>query len=260
MQRITPHRTWHPWRSAAAALLCCLGFLIVTGQARAETRAVHLELLLAVDTSLSVSDEEFALQSLGFANAFRDQRIGQAIEALGNRGIAVALVQWGNTDQHSLAVDWVLVTDGASSRALARRIAAMPRLFVGPGTAIAAALDFSAALFPRNGFDGDRRVIDVSGDGVDNRLRVPRSSRDRTVAQGITVNGLAILNEDPHLDHYYRHNVIGGDGAFVMTAADYEDFAEAILRKLLREISGAPVANAPPAGRTAALKETSTKP
>ena len=80
------------------------------------------------------------------------------------------------------------------------------------------------------------------------------------MAQGITVNGLAILNEDPHLDHYYRHNVIGGDGAFVMTAADYEDFAEAILRKLLREISGAPVAAAPPAGRAAALKETSTKP
>ncbi len=260
MQRTPPHRTWKSWRPAAAALLCCLGLVVAMGAARAETRAVHLELLLAVDTSLSVSEQEFGLQSLGLARAFLDPRIVQAIESLGDKGIAVGLVQWGNSDQHSLAVDWSLVTDGTSSRALARRIAAMPRLFVGPGTAISAALDYSIALFPRNGFDGDRKVIDVSGDGVDNRLKVPRSSRDRAVTQGITVNGLAILNEDPHLDHYYRHNVVGGDGAFVMTALDYEDFAEAILRKLLREISGAPVASVRPAGPKVALEGRSVGP
>ena len=235
-----------------------LGLLLaaaLASDAAAQTKRVQLELLLAVDTSLSVSDQEFALQTLGLSKAFLDQRVQAAVQALGDDGLAVGLLQWGNSDQQELAVDWALVKDVASSQALAYRIAKMPRVFVGPGTAIGRALERSVTLFQQNEFLGDRRVIDISGDGVDNRGQVPRETRDRVVAQGITINGLAILNEDPHLDHYYRHSIIGGTGAFVMTALDYEDFAQAIVRKLVREISGAPLAGTRPPLRSADTQE-----
>jgi hypothetical protein len=205
---------------------------------------VQLELVLALDVSLSVSDEEFALQLHGLAEAFRSEAVVAAIRAAGDHGIAVLLLQWSDRAQQEIAVDWTAVRNATDARALADRIARAPRTYSG-GTAIGRALETAIPLFRNNGFEGDRRVIDLSGDGIDNRGPLPPKIRDAAVAAGITVNALAILNEDPYLDMYYERNVIGGMGAFVMTAVDYRDFAVAIVRKLIREISDQPVAERP---------------
>ena len=209
---------------------------------------MQLELLLAVDSSLSVSDTEFRLQMKGLARAFRNPRVAAAIRAAGDHGIAVALLQWGNNDQQSLMLDWTYLRTAAEAQAFGHRISRTPRAFVGPGTAIAAAMNIALPLFLGNRFRGDRLVMDISGDGIDNRGPPPRRMRDRLVANGITINGLAILNEDPDLDYYYSDHIIGGNGAFVMVASDYRDFAEAILNKLVREISSSPVALSPSPG------------
>lgn len=219
--------------------------LIWTAPAVANAERVQLELVLAVDVSLSVNAEEYDLQIQGLANAFRHEAVAAAIRSAGDDGIAVTLLQWSDNNQQRIAVDWMHIADQADATLFAAKVATSPRLFPGDGTAITRALESSIAVFGLNEFVGDRRVIDLSGDGVDNRGPTPRTWRDFAVNAGITVNGLAILNEQDNLDLYYRENVIGGTGAFVMVAEDYYDFADAILRKLIREISAAPVASSP---------------
>jgi len=208
-------------------------------------RRVDLELVLAVDASSSVSAAEFELQIQGLARAFRDPRVLQAIRASGDLGLAVALVQWSDNRKQFLAVDWTLVTDPEGAGAFAEEIAGTPRFLIGGGTAIGGALKFAMRLLDGNDFQGRRRVIDVSGDGRANQGAHPSDLRDDAVALGITINGLAILNEDLAVGDYYRAYVIGGTGAFVMTANDYESYALAILIKLIREIAGAPIAARP---------------
>ena len=210
-----------------------------------QAEEVDLELILALDTSISVSAEEYRLQVVGLARAFRDSRVLAAIRAAGDRGIAVSVVQWANTDNQIAAVDWTRVRDPGEALELSRRIAAMPRHYVGYGTAITSALRFCARMFFGNGFESQRKIIDVSGDGSDNRGPMPDLVRDATVAAGITINGLAIRNEEPNLEFYFYTHVVGGAGAFVMTADDYHDFADAIVVKLVREISQSPMATAP---------------
>ncbi|MDH3911137.1 MAG: DUF1194 domain-containing protein [Rhodospirillales bacterium] len=207
---------------------------------------VQLELVLALDASLSVSDEEFALQLHGLAEAFRNEAVVAAIRAAGDHGIAVLLLQWSDRAEQTVAVDWTAVRDAVGARALAEKIGQAPRAHSGAGTAIGRALETAIPLFRMNGFEGDRKVIDLSGDGVDNRGPLPDKIRRIAVAAGITVNALAILNENRFLDRYYERNVIGGTGAFVMTAVDYRDFAVAIVRKLIREISDQPLAERSP--------------
>ncbi len=206
---------------------------------------VDLELVLAVDTSVSVDAEEYKLQVEGLAHAFRHPSVIAAIEAAGDLGIAVALVQWANPGQQALMIDWTKLSGASDALRLSQRIAAMPRRFVGRGTAISAALRYCSGLFFNNQYEGRRRVIDLSGDGSDNRGPMPGPIRDLTAAAGITINGLAIHNEEPNLSYYYRWFVIGGTGAFVVDAADYSDFARAIIQKLVREIAGAPLALGP---------------
>jgi len=144
-----------------------------------------------------------------------------------------------------MSVDWALLRDAESAIAFADRIAATGRQIPGGGTGIYGAVNFSIHALDRNGFDGRRQVIDISGDGRSDLIVPTVAARDRAVAKGISVNGLAILNDYPTLDRYYRRNVIGGIGAFVMTAADYQSFTVAIIAKLIREITGAPVAKGP---------------
>lgn len=217
---------------------------------KAQSISVDLELLLAVDASSSVSAEEFALQTGGLAGAFRDPRVVAAIRSLGDLGVAVALVQWSDSRKQFLAIDWSYVRDEEGAQALADRIEGMPRFLVGGGTAIGGALEYSIRQFELNDIAGRRQVIDVSGDGRTNQGAQPRDQRDIAVARGITINGLAILNEDPTVDSYYATNVIGGTGAFVMTANDYAAYADAILAKLIKEISGVPIARVSPDRRT----------
>jgi hypothetical protein len=205
---------------------------------------VELELVLAVDTSVSVDVREFALQMLGLADAFRDQSVVAAIRQAGRNGIAVTLVQWSLGLQQRIAVDWSHLHDAASAAAFARAIETSPRHFTGNGTSISSALVFSSKLFDDNGFRGRRRVIDVSGDGRNNSGSSPAGMRDLIVAQGVVINGLAILDGDLALGRYFQANVAGGANSFVITANTFGDYAEAIRRKLLREIS-VPVALAP---------------
>jgi len=231
-------------RRLATVLACALALAALGQSAPAGARAVELELVLGVDTSMSVGADEFALQMAGYAAAFRHPEVLQAIRASG--GIAVTLVQWADSYQQAVSVDWTWVGDQASAAAFADRIAAIGRRFVGPGTALAAALAYCLERFDNNGFEGLRRTVDLSGDGRDNRG--PRVTLIRALAMtsGITVNGLAILNDEPFLDRYYERQVIAGADAFVVAAADYQDFAAAIVKKLVREIAGPQIARSPP--------------
>jgi hypothetical protein len=226
--------------------LCAAILALPPGAILAESgRPVDLELVLAVDTSSSVSAEEFDLQMRGLAEAFRSPAVVQAVRAAGDLGLAVSLVQWSDARKQTLAIDWTMVTDEASALGFSQEIDNTPRLMVGGGTALGGALTFAMRQFETSGFKGRRRVIDVSGDGRANQGAHPSKIRDKAVAAGITVNGLAILNEDLYVDRYYLYNVIGGTGAFVMTANDYDDFAQAILQKLIKEIAGVPIAARP---------------
>ena len=213
-------------------------------------QAVELELILAIDTSLSVNADEYAIQIAGLALAFRDPSVVAAIEAAGKNGIAVALVQWGIREQQEITVAWAHVHDRASAERFARAIEASPRRFYGKGTGITRALQFSSDLFSDNGFEGRRRVIDISGDGRNNSGRPPAPTRDLVVASGIVVNGLAILDGDALLGAYYVENVAGGTASFVVVADSFEDYPAAIRRKLQREIlapmAGEPAKTTPP--------------
>ncbi len=233
--------------AGATALMTALTLLAAdpdTATAQKMER-VDLELVLAVDTSSSVSPGEFNLQMRGLAEAFRHPAVQAAIRAAGDFGIAVSLVQWSDNRKQTVAVDWVAVHDGASADAFAAEIDNTPRYLIGGGTAIGGALHFSMRQLQTNDFEGRRKVIDVSGDGRTNQGSNPARARDLAVAAGITINGLAILNEDILVDLHYEANVIGGTGAFVMRADDYRDFADAILEKLVKEIAGVPIAARP---------------
>jgi hypothetical protein len=212
---------------------------------------VDLELLLAVDASGSVDAGEFELQRRGLAEAFRDPDVIAALAAYAPAGVAVGLMQWSGRRQQVMVVDWTPVRDAPSAWAFSAAIAGAGRAILGE-TAIADALGFAIDQLERNRFVGARRVIDLSGDGANNAGGAPDALRDAAVALGITVNGLAILNEAPVLDFYYAQHVIGGPGAFILAAKDYQDFTQAIRRKLLREIEGAGLAGLPAARRLAA--------
>ena len=150
--------------------------------------------------------------------------------------IAVVLVQWSGVGAQSVAVPWRSVANAADAFALAAEIAAAPRLTNGGSTSISSAIDAGVALILSSPYRGSRATIDVSGDGDNNNGAPPDLSRDRAVALGLTVNGLAILNDVFYLDKYYENHVVGGPGHFVITTDDYLDFAGAIRLKLLREI------------------------
>ncbi len=234
----------------ALAGAMALGLFAAAGEGRGQgARPVDLELVLAVDASSSVSPGEFDLQMRGLADAFRHPSVQAAVQTVGNLGIAVALVQWSDNRKQTVAVDWMAVREPGDAIAFADEIDSTPRYLIGGGTAIGGALEFAIRQLQMNGFEGRRKVIDVSGDGRTNQGSSPAKARDRAVAAGVTVNGLAILNEDALVDRHYLAEVIGGTGAFVMRADDYADFADAIVEKLLKEIAGAPVAGLRRPGR-----------
>ena len=234
-----------PWSfPLALALAHTLASAAVPAAELGQERIVDLELVLAVDASSSVSDEEFDLQIRGLAEAFPHRSVVRAIHATGDLGLVVALFQWADNHQQILASDWMVVRNAPTASRFAKQVETVIRSFAG-NTAIGSALEFAIGQLEGNRFDGRRKVIDVSGDGRNNHGSAAWLARDLAVARGITVNGLAILNEDLTLDRYYVTNVTGGTGAFVMTANDYEAYRLAILAKLIKEISGAPVAARP---------------
>lgn len=241
-------------RRCLAAASGIAAVLLAGGGARGQSATpVDLELVLAVDVSGSVDVSEFELQTRGLAEAFRDPAVIAALEAFAPGGVAVALVQWSGRRQQMLVIEWTVVSDAASAGALAERIEGTGRWLLGE-TAIADALTFAIEQLEGNRFAGARRVIDISGDGPTNAGGDPDPIRDAAALAGITINGLAIVNEMPALDLYYAEHVIGGPGAFLLTAKDYQDFTRAMRQKLLREIQGAGLAGAPAPALTAARR------
>jgi hypothetical protein len=204
--------------------------------------AVAVELILAIDCSSSVEPHEYELQMRGVADAFRSAAVVQALSSAIPGGIAVTLVQWSGASMHTQAIPWMHVHNKKSAAEFASEIEQSPRYMRWGATALGEALSFSAGLFEDNGFEGTRRVIDVSGDGSSNQGAFPTVVRPLVVAAGVTINGLAILNDEPDLGEYYKNQVIGGPRSFVESAKNFADFANAIRRKLIREIGSPPSA------------------
>jgi uncharacterized protein DUF1194 len=225
-------------RSTRRGLLSSLGAALLARRA-ASAAPVAVQLVLAVDVSGSVSEDRFELQREGYAAAFRSPAVQQAIRATSTGSIAVAMLQWTGPALHVVAVDWTLIDDVAAADRFAAAIEAAPRALFGGGTSISGAIDRALGMLAQAPFRGLRQIIDVSGDGANNRGRPAEDARDAAVGAGATVNGLPILTLEPELDVYYRQSVIGGPGAFVLAARSYDEFAVAIRSKLITEIAGA---------------------
>ena len=210
----------------------------------ADQRQVALELVLAIDTSSSVDAEAFELQRQGIAEAFQHPDLISVIEGMGQTGIAVVVVEWSGKGQQQQVTEWSLLNSRISSLSFANAVLRSPRRLKG-STDIGSALKFAINAFENNTFSGNRKVIDVSGDGRDSG-NTSRLQRDRAISRGITINGLVIFNDDVgvgaieevDLVRQYSNTVIGGNGAFLMTAKGFDDFRNAIRRKLIREILG----------------------
>ncbi len=209
---------------------------------------VDLTLVLVSDVSRSVDDAEFRMQKEGYAAAFNDPRVLAAIRGGPIGAIAVAYIEFGGSYEVRTVLDWHVVRDAGSARALTQALSAAPRSFWGR-TSISAGIDRAMQMIAENPFEAQRRVIDVAGDGTNNSGREVAAARDDAVAAGVTVNGLAIINENPvsytfahvqppgGLTEWYRENVTGGQGSFVVEVRSFEAFGEAMTRKLINEIA-----------------------
>lgn len=211
--------------------------LAASAPAVAQAAAVDLLLVLAVDASGSVDQVRFELQKQGYASALRNAQVLRAIGSGPTQSIAICMTQWTGPGMQARTLGWTRLSDEASLGACAAAIAASPRLLFGGGTSISGAIDQGMGLLRQAPFAAERRVIDISGDGANNRGRPAALARDAAVADGVTINGLPILSVEPDLAEHYRNQVIGGAGAFLIATDSYANFAEAILRKLVTEIA-----------------------
>ena len=218
-------------RLAVAAVLFTLAGIL-------PARAAALALVLAVDVSESVSAGRYALQREGIARAFETPQLVEAIAAVPG-GIQALVIEWSDPDKIAVTVGWTRIANRRSAAAFAAAVRATSRSSSGL-TAIGSAMLAAAAAFDHMPEPAAHRVIDISGDGMANFGVPPATARDALVGRGITINGLAILSEEPWLDEYYKKNVIGGPASFVTVAKDFESFAEAMLRKLVKEVAGLP--------------------
>jgi hypothetical protein len=209
----------------------------------AEDTQVDLQLVLAVDASGSVNQRRFELQKQGYAAAFRNPRVLDAIRSGISQAIAVTMFQWTGPRLQVVVVPWMVVKDGPSAEALASAIDGAQRRLFGGGTSISGAIDYARlVILTQSPFTATRRTIDVSGDGANNIGRPASLARDDAARDRITVNGLPILAVEPDLDTYYFQNVIGGPGAVMVPAQNFESFSEAILKKLIMEIAADDIA------------------
>ncbi len=195
-----------------------------------------LELVLAMDVSRSVVNSEYELQMNGLAQAFRDPEVGEAITWV-TGGVMATVTQWSGMDAQVQPVPWTYLTDSASATAFAAAIERQERAFHASYTAVGEALFHANGLSATNPRHCTRRVIDVSGDGASNRGRPVRPIAEALAANGVTVNGLVIKGAWPDPVEYYLSNVVRGDDAFLETTENFADYADAIKRKLLRELT-----------------------
>lgn len=226
-----------------------IALLAAAPMARA-AEAVDLLLVLAADVSRSVDAPKYQLQREGYAQALSDPRVLNAIRSGLNRRIAVCFVEWSGVGSQQVVIDWTLIDGPKAAREFGDKLMESRRSFA-DRTSISAAIEFSVAQFARAPYEAKRRTIDVSGDGTNNSGRAVTDARDEAVALGMTINGLVILSDRPlpwnpehtnppgGLANYYRNNVMGGPGSFVMEAKDFNSFGQAIIAKLIAEIADA---------------------
>jgi hypothetical protein len=206
---------------------------------------VDLLLVLAADVSYSIAGEQFKLQREGYAQAITSPRVIHVIQSGEIGRIGVCYIEWSGEIFQTVVADWTLIGSVRDAHQFANRIVEAPRSFA-ENTSISTAILFATARIARAPFRSERKIIDLSGDGDNNAGRSVTSARDEAVAKGVTINGLAILNDDMKehthplggLEDYYRRNVIGGAGAFVMVAENFETFGSALVKKLATEIAG----------------------
>jgi hypothetical protein len=232
-------------RSAFVALTV-LALLSASREAPAQN--TDLLLVLAADVSRSIDEGEFDLQRKGYAAALSDPRVLAAIRGGTNGTIAVCFVEWSGAGEQMVVADWTVIHDDEDAGGLSATILAAPRSFIGR-TSISGAIDFAMARFAAATQLSNRRIIDISGDGTNNSGRPVTEARDQALAEGVTINGLAIINDKPNpgyafhtqppggLPEWYRQNVIGGPGAFLRVVEDFRSFADAITNKLVSEIA-----------------------
>ena len=211
---------------------------------------VDLLLVLAADISRSVDEVKFQLQRSGYAAAFSDSRVIEAIRAGRSGRIAVAFVEWSGVSSQKIVIDWTVISNDDTGREFGDRIIEAPRAFAN-STSISAGIEFAMTQLDRAPYETLRRVIDVSGDGDNNSGRDVTTARAEAIAKGVTINGLVILTEPPShsysshtnppggLANYYRNNVIGGPGAFVMVAENFNSFGNVLVKKLITELAQA---------------------
>ena len=231
-------------------LFVCLLLAFALGPAARAAEAVDLLLVFAADVSRSVDGDKFKLQREGYAAAVADVHVLDAIRSGRNGRIAVLFEEWSGFGNQKIVIDWTLIDGEKAAQSFGDRLLESPRSFA-DRTSISGGIDFAVAQFAHAPFTAERRTIDVSGDGTNNAGREVDHARDEALALGLTINGLAILSERPlpwnpehtnppgGLANYYREHVVGGPGAFVLEARDFNSFGQAIVKKLIAEIADA---------------------
>ena len=223
-----------------------MSLIAIAAAGMAQAQPVDLELVLAADGSGSIDDEEMRLQREGYAAAITDPTVLSIISDGFLGRIAVAYVEWGAADSQHTIVDWTVIDGRDNAEAFAEALVSRPRRARGHNS-ISGAIDYAAALIRGNALEGTRRIIDVSGDAGQRGGRPLAVSRAEALEQGITINALAILSRGGRgragltggrsLEQHYRDDLIGGPGAFVVTADADRSFAEAVRQKLVLEIA-----------------------
>lgn len=211
--------------------------------ARAEV--VDVELILAVDVSLSMSPGELAIQRDGYAAALTSEQVINAIRDGVHGRIAITYVEWAGVTVQNVVVPWTIVSSLEEAQAFAEKLTLHPSNSA-RRTSISGALTFAGDMFAESPHRGMKRVVDISGDGPNNQGGLVVPARDALVEQGITINGLPLMTTGgfssvydlADLDLYYENCVIGGPGAFMIPVNDWAQFPEAVRRKLVLELAG----------------------
>ena len=237
-------------RTVRTLLLLILAGVAAVPAAAVAAEQVDLLLVLAADVSRSVDNAKFQLQREGYAAAISDPRVLDAIRSGRNGRVGLTFVEWSGAGSQRVLIDWTTIGDAESARGFGDRLLEAPRSFA-DRTSISGAIEFAMGQLARAPYEPARRTIDISGDGTNNAGGDVTVARDKAIAQGVTINGLVILSETPlawnpdhtnppgGLQNYYRNNVIGGPGAFVLVAENFNSFGRAIVKKMIAEVAQA---------------------
>jgi hypothetical protein len=232
----------------ALLMLICAGAAAIPTVAASAAERVDLLLVLAADVSRSVDNAKFQLQREGYAAAISDPHVLEAIREGRDGRIGLSFVEWSGVGAQRVLIDWTTISDADTAKSFGDHLLEAPRSFA-DRTSISGAIEFAMGQLARAPFESARRTIDISGDGTNNAGRDVTSARDEALAQGVTINGLVILSETPlawnpdhtnppgGLESYYRNNVIGGPGAFVLVAQNFNSFGQAIVKKMIAEVA-----------------------